>query len=325
MNGGNGLPRVTAVLALHRPAPELARRQIESLVGQVGVDLVCVAVLDGGETADEPELRRMLARPNIEVVVQREALGVRRAFAEGLRHGLAMAGNGTCYFAYCDQDDVWHADKLARCCALARASGASLVHCDARVMSESGVLIAPSLHDYEARSEAGDLLETLLLNSVTGMTTLFTAGTARLALVLMQSYDGLLLHDHVTAAAAASLGPVVFLDAALADYVQHPNNQLGAKPHRSAWRRRAFGFADIAAYRQTSLEMFEDRRRLALLLAREGVLPPRLATLFKTGKTPGKTVLFLRFYLAALTLLLKRQFRRAMLCARMMDAALCNA
>lgn len=321
MSEAASLPTVTVILALHRPSVQLARRQVDSLAGQTGVDLSCVAVLDGSETADDPELRQILAQPRIEIVVHREAQGVRAAFAAGLSRGLASAKDGECFFAYCDQDDVWHADKLARCCALAKATGASLVHCDARVMSEKGDVIAPSLHRYEKRSEAANLLEALLLNCVTGMTTLFPLRTAKLALVLMQSFDGEMLHDHITAVAAASLGKVVFLDAALVDYVQHPDNQLGARVYRPYWGPRAIGLSHVSAYRQTSLAIYLERRKLALLLAGEGQLPQHLAVLFKAGRTPGKVVVFVWYYIATLLLLLKWQYRRAVLCGRMMDAA----
>ena len=314
------LPAVTVVVAFHKPQMAAAARQIGSLLAQTGVRLSIVAVLDGLETADDPALAGLLDRPGIAIIRHPKPLGVRGAFGSGLRLARSNAANGDSYFAYADQDDFWHPAKLCRCLRLLRSSGAQLVHCDARVVDERGGLIAPSLHRYETRREPRDLLGALLLNTVTGMTAAFTGDTARLTIALIDSYKGNLLHDHITAVAAASLGRVVLLDEALIDYVQHQGNQLGARLHYP-WRSRALGAGHLAAYRRTSALMFEERRPLAIALEAHKLLPPALAAMFLAGPAPSYLRLLVCCESAIWHLLAQGQPRRAMLAMRMMDAA----
>ena len=313
------LPLVTVVAAFHVPAPALVRRQIASIVGQTGVRLNLVGVLDGAETASDAGLTGSLRQEGFDIIVNDEARGVRAAFEAGLRHAISRAA-GPGYFAYSDQDDVWHLDKLAKSVAELRTNAAQMVYCDARVVDAEGHVIATSLHDYEARQEPADLLQHLLLNAVSGMTAVFTEPAARLAAAMMRGNQTVLLHDHITAVAAASLGAVVRLPEPLVDYVQHESNQLGAMPRAPAWRRRGLGVGHLSAYRTTSAAIFNERRLVAAALAREGQLPRPLSTMFLIHRPSFAS--FEATYLAAIAALLKQgQRRRAMLCLRLMDAA----
>lgn len=312
---------VTVIIAFHKPDIGLAKRQIDSILAQAGVTLSGVAVLDGDETADDAALRDLIAAAGFDVVTNPEPLGVKGAFASGLERALAQAGDGQ-FFCYADQDDDWHVEKLARLAAHAQRSGAALVHCDARVVAEDGTLIANSLHRYESRREPNDLLGTLLLNTVTGMTCLFPMMTARLALALMTQYNGSFLHDHITAIAAASIGPQIYLDEALVDYVQHGGNKIGAKLHQSMARRRAVGSQHMALYRKTSEAMYQERRAVAQLLAQRGLLPRPLQLMFRTGHPAGVTSMMWAYTRSLFRLFAELDFRRWMLAMRMMDAAL---
>ena len=318
-----GLPQVVVVVAFHRPDHQLARRLIQSLLAQSGVDIEVVAVLDGAETCGDQGLATLLGDPRIAIVRNDRALGVRGAFAHGLEQALARKPDEQTCFAYADQDDDWHHGKLARCHARLREAAASLVHCDARVTDEDGKAIAPSLHGFESRQNADTLLEALLLNAVSGMTALFDAPTARLACRLMDNLDSGLLHDHVTAVAAASLGPVAYLPEVLVDYVQHDGNALGAKEllHRP-WYRRAMTARDLVAYRQTSRNIFEERRPLAQALRKEGLLTQDMALMFLLSEPPPSLPrLVLRYWAAILRLLFAGQSRRGFLCFRVLDGA----
>ena len=315
----SGLPAVTVVAAFHRPSWSMVQAQIASLLRQTGVRLRLVGVIDGAETAQDHGLMALLAEAGFDVLINAENQGAVATFARGLEYALETAAEGEC-FAYCDQDDVWHDSKLAKSAAHLAASAAHLVYCDARVIDDAGEIVASSLHDFESRQEPEDLLQHLLLNAVTGMTALFTRDTAELALRLLRATSTSFLHDHVTAIAAASLGTTARLAEPLVDYVQHGENQLGARPHNPAWRRRSLGVFHLWAYRATSSAMFDERRTIASALDREGRLPANIATMFLVRR-PG----FFRFevtYIAAIRrLITQRQYRRAMLCLRMMDAA----
>jgi O-antigen biosynthesis protein len=309
---------VHVVMAIHKPDMEHLRAQVASLTGQNGVFLRITAVLDGCDVSETDMIRRSLEGAVSAILVSPVARGPRAAFAQGLKHAVETSGED-CLFAYCDQDDVWHPDKLARLSAALEQKGAELVYCDARLVDDEGGEIAPSLHAYESREEAKDLLQHLLLNAVSGMTAIFTRKTALLALTLMDEVVAKdLLHDHLTVLAAASLGQTNRLAEPLVDYVQHADNALGAKPYRR--KRRKLGVGPLSLYRAKSRAMFNQRRSAAQALARAGVLPRKLEAMFLTRR-PGGFELASAYVSSIVSLLAQGQYRRAMLCIRMGDAA----
>ncbi len=130
---------------------------------------------------------------------------------------------------------MWHQDKVARQVdLLTEQSECGLCHCDARVVDQAGNVIAASLFDYEERSKKFDLMDLLVMNSVTGMTSLATKPIAEMACRFPMSGTDEILHDHWLALVAAAQSNVVFLDQVLVDYVQHGANQLGARNRSSA-------------------------------------------------------------------------------------------
>ena len=315
---------VVIIAAFHEPDHDLARRLIASLLGQSEVAVNVVAVLDGAATASDTALRAMLAGQRIITMVLDEPQGVRGAFAAGLARALALHPGDDACFAYADQDDIWQADKLRHLLAALGQDGVSLAHCDARVIARDGTLIAASLHAFEHRQDPRNLLEALLINSISGMTALFTAPVARLAVRLMTGLDSTLLHDHVTAAAAAALGRIVSVDRPLVDYVQHEGNVLGARELRQRrFFERSFRRSDIAAYRATTQRIFDDRRAVILALQAAGLLPERLADMFVSGpRRPAAWRMIWHYDAAFFRMCLGGQVRRGMLCIRLLDAAL---
>lgn len=311
--------KVFVVAAFHQPSMALARRQIESLLAQTGVALSVVAVLDGAATSADAELAGLLRRSGFDVITNPVTRGVAKAFAAGLDHAIRLSGDGEAWFSFCDQDDVWHPEKLARSLDHLLKNNAELVHCDARVVSETGELIAHSLHRYKSRQDPTNLLEALLLNSVTGMTAVFTARTARLTFGLLTDFEASLLHDHVAAVAAASLGRISLLDEPLVDYVQHARNSIGAKPAVSRpWYERVMAIEAVRIYRETSRCLYKDRQLLAGALSKHGVLSADVRALF----LPENRLQIAGAVCSALPGMCGRgQLRRAKLLLRMIDGA----
>ena len=312
-------PHIAVIAAFYKPRLAAAARQLSSLTSQTDVRVSIFAVLDGEETSNDPELRQLLVQYDCRLVMLPHQRGIRMAFAAGLEAALVRHPQNSCLFAYCDQDDVWEPAKLSRTSGALTTPGVALAHCDARITDEAGNLIAPSLHRFESRREPNDLLGMLLLNTVTGMTAVFTRAVAEVAVRLCGKFEGAMLHDHITAIAAASLGRVVCVDEPLADYVQHGANQIGARPH-IVWRSRALGIGHISAYRHSSAVMFHERRGAALLLAALGLLPWNLRAMFVTDARPNILALIAGCDAAMIKLLLTGDGRRAMLALRMLDA-----
>lgn len=141
----------------------------------------------------------------------------------------------TPYVALCDQDDVWHAERLAAC--RAAISGAEsawgadtpiLVHSDASLIDGDGNPVAPSFFAHQGwRADATDLKSLLVQNNVTGCTVLMNRALCALAAAHADP-DRLFMHDWFIAQTAAAFGHIVFVDRPLVAYRQHGDNAIGA-------------------------------------------------------------------------------------------------
>jgi len=225
--------RVFVVLGLYRPDAALLKRQLDSLASQTFRNFEVLAAADGPL---DSETLAVLAGPEnmpVRLVQFKTRAGIHANFARGLREALAGSQSETDLFAFCDQDDVWHREKLQRQVACFADPQVSLCHSDARIVSLEGETLATSLFEREARSRRAAFADLMILNSVSGMTAIFRRDVAKAAAPFPLSRSRYVLHDHWTALVASLLGNVRFIDEPLVDYTQHAKNVMGARP----WRR----------------------------------------------------------------------------------------
>jgi glycosyltransferase involved in cell wall biosynthesis len=151
--------RVAIVLAIHRPDRDHLAAQIASIRAQTHTDWVCVIVSDGDARRVYGVVSEWIGDDQRFVFYNRSRWsGVLTTFAEGLR----AAPDDAEFFAFCDQDDVWHREKLARQVEVLRQSGAALVHCDARVVGPDGAALAESMVAAERRPPGSGVLDIAL-------------------------------------------------------------------------------------------------------------------------------------------------------------------
>jgi len=141
----------------------------------------------------------------------------------------------------CDQDDVWHADKIARMAAeFAQRPDLELLHTDARLIDAQGHVLDYTLFDAlelsaaEREAEhAGQAFDVLLnRNTVTGATAAFRQRLIARALPVPDGW----IHDEWLAICASLDGSVDLLEWPSIDYRQHENNQIGIRLY-SPWER----------------------------------------------------------------------------------------
>lgn len=163
----------------------------------------------------------------VDLQVNPQNVGYRRNFDGALR-----ACTGEIIFL-CDQDDVWHAEKLARFCAAFDARpGLRVLHCNARLIDEAGQPMPQTLFaalryaaGQQARMHAGDGLRVLLKRKrITGAAMALHRSVLDDALPLPTS-DW--VHDAWIGTLAAMRGEIDSLAEPLIDYRLHSNNQLG--------------------------------------------------------------------------------------------------
>lgn len=132
----------------------------------------------------------------------------------------------------CDQDDVWHPDKIERLAAAIEIDErVMLAHGDGRLIDAAGEPLGATMFEalrLTARErrvvDMGNALRAQLRrNLVTGA----ACALRRAVLDAARPFPTHLVHDDWLATTAAMLGRIVRIDAPLIDYRQHEGNQLG--------------------------------------------------------------------------------------------------
>ncbi|MDB5827114.1 MAG: glycosyl transferase family 2, partial [Variovorax sp.] len=208
--------------------------QVESICAQ---DLLPreIVVSDDASTDDTIAIvRETIARCGkadvIDLTVLRNdpPLGVTRNFEQ------AIEATRCTLIALCDQDDVWHAGRLARMVEpFRRRPDLLLLHSDAHLVDDALVPLGSTLFKaLEAKPselaaiQAGEAFETLLRrNLVTGATTVFRRSLLGAALPFPAEW----VHDEWLAAIASATGRMDVLIEPLIDYRQHATNQIGVQ------------------------------------------------------------------------------------------------
>ena len=142
------------------------------------------------------------------------------------------------YIMFCDQDDIWHADKIRKTLEKMKQieedpAIPAMVHTDLRVVDQDLKEIAPSFCRHSNLDGSRVALNQLLVqNVVTGCTMMLNRALAELACWECPEKT-ILMHDWWIAILAAACGRTGFLNEATIDYRQHGNNTVGAKNVRS--------------------------------------------------------------------------------------------
>lgn len=251
---------VFVIIAIFKPNPDFLSAQIKSISNQSEPPKQVVAVVADGQSA--ALTRSLFEAENLkfEIVQPDDQTSSYKSFEIGLSRALEIAGEQS-VFAFSDQDDVWHKDKLATLRKTLEVERVDLAYSDARVIDAKGGLKHSSLHRLERRRSNAGLRDLLLKNSVTGMTILFSRSLAETALPFPTQAALFFHHDLWLAMVAGGLRGSAFVSRPLVDYRQHGANVVGAleapkaSPRfgSSAWRRHWVGRYAIASYLAKSL------------------------------------------------------------------------
>lgn len=225
-------PRVEVLLATYNGARYIGEL-FESLLAQVGEDF-CIVVSDDGSTDGTLEILQRYADQHPDLItilpVARTRMGASANFARLIDAARAN------YLFFCDQDDVWHPDKIAASLALMEEMENQhgralpiLVHTELTVVDDVLNEIGPSFMAYSGIDPLRNNFAALLLgNVVTGCTSLANRALYELARPIPPEA---LMFDHWIAQVAAGMGRIAYLDRATVRYRQHNANVIGARRH----------------------------------------------------------------------------------------------
>ncbi len=137
------------------------------------------------------------------------------------------------YIMFCDQDDVWHSNKVSKTLAkmkqIEKNVVPALVHTDLVVVDGNLNKIADSFCRHSKLDGNRLSLNHLLVqNVVTGCTLMINEELAKLSCTYPLPKEAI-MHDWWIAMICSVFGESTFLDYQTIDYRQHGNNSVGAK------------------------------------------------------------------------------------------------
>ena len=211
---------VTIVLAMYKPNLIWLQELLISLNEQTYRNLELLVWNDSPQDDDQEGIfSKYITKFSYKIIHGEQNLGSNGAFAK-----LTQLAQGE-YIAYCDQDDRWHADKIAILINKMTAESATLACSDMRLIDGKGRLLAERIIDkrpHQKFVEGKKQIETLLVrNFVTGCTMIVKSKSAQASLPFPKE----MVHDHWLALWNALYGKIIIFQEPLVDYRLHGDNQ----------------------------------------------------------------------------------------------------
>ena len=201
------------------------KEQIESLLNQQGIE-VSILVRDDGSTDSTKEILESYANKKQLKFYEGKNKGYGKSFLDLLRNS-----DNVDYYAFCDQDDIWHPQKLITAidklenekdnnCGKLYFSNLKLVDCDMKEIGKK---------EFDKRNLL--LGRNIVRHSISGATMVFDKNLRNLSKIHdFESYDYPISHDQWVYLLCLSLGgKVIFDQESYIYYRQHNNNVTGVR------------------------------------------------------------------------------------------------
>lgn len=216
-------PLVSILLAAYKPNYDWFKEQLISLNNQT-YDNIELIIYDDcpDEPISEEFVSKYITNFNYKIIRGKINKGSNKAFEE-----LTKIAEGI-YFAYCDQDDIWEADKIELLINKIEKDKSVLVYSDMSVIDKDGVYRYDSLIQAKPRLKYiyGQYLTTQFFfkNCVSGCCMLIKKDIAKSAV----PFSNYMIHDQWICLIASLYGNISFIDKPLVRYRIHGNNQTGS-------------------------------------------------------------------------------------------------
>lgn len=309
------MAEISVVMATYNGA-RFVREQVSSLLEQTQLPAELVVADDGSTDGTLGIVRDALAGAPfpVRLYANPERKGFRRNFIEAASCATASL------VAFCDQDDVWRPDKLARMAQMFDDPNVMLAYHNAVITDLEG-RITGQLYAPDGGRKRSESSRVDPWSSSLGFTQVFRRDLISLTPLHMISRDFLfsheiLAHDQWFFFLATSFGRVAFLNENLVAYRQHESNVFGAVDRGRARRlgviratldhsgiqvasRGSSLSSKVAIFNAIAADETQDgeRRTAAVILARHHEeLEALYATRVKTynGSFPTKIATWLR-------------------------------
>ena len=211
--------KVTVLLSTYNGSKFL-EQQLNSLYQQTYHDISILVRDDGSTDSTRNILVSEHSRGRIEILEGHNNLGPAFSFFELMK---SAASTGTEYVAFCDQDDVWHTDKIAHAVSALTGiadSGPAMYCSRSEIVDEHLEHIGYT----EMPGEIG-FGNALVENAATGCTIMLNRKAIKL--VVEHLPDKVLMHDWWCYLVLTCFGEIIFSASPDIKYRQHGSNTVG--------------------------------------------------------------------------------------------------
>lgn len=219
--------KVAILLAVYKPNITFFRQQLQSINKQDYHNIKVYICDDSEDIHLHKDIKDIISKELIdkeyEILRNDKNLGSNKTFEKLTNIAIEDI------FAYCDQDDIWHNDKIKILVSKLVNGSYSACYSDLSVINEYNKLIYKSFTDMSKRLKhlQGDGLSKTFVrrNSITGCTMVVKKEIAKKSLPFpdFKTY----VHDHWLALNASIYGSIGYIEKPLVKYRIHGNNQIG--------------------------------------------------------------------------------------------------
>lgn len=229
------------------------QEQLDSLLQQTFPNIQLV-VRDDGSTDNTLEILKQYTAQHPRItLLEGTNIGVVKSFTALLKHCPTLP---QVYYAFCDQDDVWHPDKLAIAVKHLATTPTpdTALYCSRFTITNQhkqpiGLSAIPRFVGFE---------NALVENVAQGCTQVF--GETIRQLLLKANPEHMMMHDWWTYLVASAFGTVVYDPQPTIDYRQHARNTVGWDKNLTSMLRKSTVFLDNLMVKRNGLQSLNQAR-----------------------------------------------------------------
>ncbi|HVX52773.1 MAG TPA: glycosyltransferase family 2 protein [Chitinophagaceae bacterium] len=299
------MPKVAVVMATYN-GEKFLKEQLDSILQQTYRNIEII-IVDDCSTDGTPGILQSYAGRNRGISIHRnkENIGYIKNFEKAIQ--LATAE----YIALCDQDDIWHPQKIE--ILMNNIQEASVVYCNSELIDDKGNSLNRKMTDMKNLESYDDCLAFLIGNGVFGHAQLVRKSLAVKAIPFPEDCP----HDWVLPFIASFSGIVKFVDEPLVKYRQHATNISGLV--KTADRK------EVKKTKQEDLDWIRRRMRTLACIANRFNCPQKeiISALsdcysgFSLTNNFKRMLLFFKYRKSITAFKKRNSFRRFLFCCKM--------
>lgn len=216
--------KVDILVATYNSEINYLKKQIDSLINQTYSNIKIYISDDASNNINVKELLIEYEKKDnrIKLFLQEKNLGLNSNFEFLLKQSTSK------YIVFCDQDDIWHEDKIEKMVEKIQNENVDLLYSDARQIDENDVVLHNSYLKYKKLPIIKGKNKSILFarHTILGCTQMITKDVKE---KMVNFKSQVIAHDWLSVVIANEGKGISYIDEKLIDYRLHTNNVFGGR------------------------------------------------------------------------------------------------